>query len=56
MNKDLNELNIIRLQTELENAIGHRDSYVQVSDWNLVNMWDEQIANIIEEIINLGEK
>ena len=56
MNKDLSELAIIRLSTELENAIGHRDCYVQVGDWNLVNMWDEQIENIIEELINLGVK
>jgi hypothetical protein len=56
MNKDLNLLNIIRLETELENAIGNRDCYVQLNDWNLVKMWDEQIENIIEEIINLGEK
>jgi hypothetical protein len=54
MNKDLNLLNIIRLETELENAIGNRDAFLCGGDWNMVNMWDEQIENIIEEIINLG--
>lgn len=51
---ELSELAIIRLQTELENAIGHREHYYSVGDWNLYNMWDETVDSIIEEIINLA--
>jgi hypothetical protein len=56
MNKNLNELNIIRLETELENAIGNREAFLCGGDWNMVNMWQTIIDEIIEEIINLGEK
>jgi hypothetical protein len=56
MNKDLNLLNIIRLETELENAIGNRDAFLCGNDWNMVNMWQSIIDEIIEEIITLGEK
>ena len=56
MNKDLNELTLIRLQTELENAIGNREHYLMVQDFNLYNMWDEMVDDIITEIIKLGEQ
>lgn len=52
---EITELAIIRLQTELENAIGHRDHYLQIGDYNLYNLWDEQLDNIITEIIRLGD-
>ena len=52
--KELSELAIIRLQTELENAIGFREHYLSVCDWNLYNMWDTEIDHIIDEIMKLG--
>lgn len=55
MNKELCELTIIRLQTELENAIGNRDHYLSIGDYNLYHLWDETLQNIINEIIKLGE-
>lgn len=54
MNKDLHELNIIRLNTELENAIGFRDYFLKKNDYNSYNVWDTELNNIIDEIINLG--
>ena len=56
MNKDLNELTLIRLQTELENAIGNREHYLMVQDYNLYNMWDEMVDDIITQIISLGNQ
>ena len=55
MNKDLHELNIFRLQTELENAIGFREHYLMLQDYNLYNMWDKIVDEIIDEILKLGE-
>ena len=54
MNKELSELTIIRLQTELENAIGFREHYLTIGDYNLYHLWDEQLDNIIDEIRELG--
>lgn len=54
MNKELCELTLIRLQTELENCIGFRDHYLQVGDVHLYHLWDEQLQNVVDEIIELG--
>ena len=54
--KNTSELTLIRLQTELENAIGNREHYLMVQDYNLYNMWDEMVDDIITEIIKLGEQ
>ena len=54
MSKDLSDLAIIRLQTELENAIGFKEHFLMVGDFKLVALWEEQIANIIDDIIELG--
>ena len=55
MNKELCELTLIRLQTEMENCIGHREHYLMIGDFNLAAMWDEQLDSVITEIIKLGE-
>jgi hypothetical protein len=55
MSKDLCELTLIRLQTELENAIGFREHYLTLQDWNLFNMWDIEVDHIIDELIMLGD-
>lgn len=52
---ELTETNVIRLQTELENAIGHRDHYAKIGDSNLYEMWDRILDEIIDEIMKLGE-
>lgn len=52
--KELSELAMIRLQTELENAIGHRDHYLKLQDYNLYHLWDEQVEQILNDIIELG--
>ena len=52
---ELNELAIIRLQTELENAIGFREYFLRQNDLHAYATWDQILDNIITEIINLGE-
>jgi hypothetical protein len=54
MNKELSELAILRLETELLNAIENRDALVCVGDWNMVNMWDSIIDEIVDEVKSLG--
>ena len=54
MNKELSELTLIRLQTEMENAIGFREHYLKTGDFNLYNLWDEQLDKIIDDIMKLG--
>lgn len=60
MNKDLDELTIIRLQTELENAIGFREHYLEHAQRTgnnvMFEFWDTTLQNIIDEIIELGAK
>ena len=53
--KELSELTLIRLQTELENAIGYREHYLHKEDYNNYHLWDEQVDEILTEIIKLGE-
>jgi len=55
MNKELSELNIIRLQTEMENAIGFRTHYLKTGEHNLYAIWDQELDNIIDQIMKLGE-
>ena len=52
---ELTELAIIRLQTELENAIGFREYFLRQNDLHGFAIWDQTLDNIITEIINLGE-
>jgi hypothetical protein len=54
MNKELSELAVLRLSTELENAIENRDAFLCGRDWNMVNMWDSIIDEIVDEIYTLG--
>lgn len=60
MNKDLNELTIIRLQTEMENAIGFREHYLKEAQRTgnriMFEFWDTTLDRIINEIIDLGVK
>ena len=56
MNKDLSELTLIRLNTELENAIGYRDYYLKRDDYLQYHVWDLEVENILEEIRILGAK
>jgi hypothetical protein len=57
--KDLSLMAIIRLDTELENAIGFRDYYLKrahdTGNYIMHNYYDSLINEIIEDIINLGE-
>lgn len=55
MNKELCELTLIRLQTEMENAIGFREHYLKIGDYKLYHLWDEQLDNIINDIMRLGD-
>lgn len=55
MNKDLHMLNLIRLDTELENAIGHRDYYLKINDIRNYAVWDQEVESVLDEIMNLGE-
>lgn len=55
MLKELNEMNIYRLDTELENAIGYREYYLKVEDHLMYAVWDQEIESILDEIIKLGE-
>ena len=55
MNKDLHILNLIRLDTELENAIGHRDYYLKTNDIHSYAVWDQEVESVLDEIMNLGE-
>ena len=55
MTKELSELILIRLQTELENALGYREHYLNIEDYVLYNMWDIEVDHIIDEIKSLGD-
>ena len=50
---------IIRLDTELENAIGFRDHYLkhaqQTGNFIMFDYWDATLTQIIEDIIHLGD-
>jgi hypothetical protein len=50
---ELNELAIIRLQTELENAIGFREYFLRENDLHSYATWDQTLDDIINEIMNL---
>lgn len=56
---ELSELAIIRLQTELENAIGFREHYLKhaqrTGNHIMFIYWDTALNEIIEDIIRLGE-
>ena len=51
---ELSLLAIIRLDTELENAIGFREHYLNQQDLVQYAIWDQTIDDIITDIIKLG--
>ena len=55
MSLELSELTLIRLQTELENAIGFRDYYLKQEDFVQYNVWDTEVDSILDELIKLGD-
>lgn len=55
MNKEFSLINLIRLDTELENAIGFREAALKNQDINEYIIWDNELNNIIIEIESLGE-
>jgi hypothetical protein len=55
MNKELSETTLIRLQTELENAIGFRDHYATLNEIIQYNVWDMEIERILEDMAQIGE-
>lgn len=56
MNKELSLINIIRLDTELENAIGFREHYLKINDFKLYAIWDQEVEHILDQIRELGEQ
>ena len=60
MNKELSELTIIRLHTEMENAIGFREHYLKEAQRTgnriMFEFWDTTLQAIIDDIIDLGNK
>lgn len=56
MNKDLSELMLIRLHTELENAIGFRNHYAKINDLVKYVVWEHEVEEIINDIERLGKK
>jgi hypothetical protein len=52
---ELSLLAIIRLDTELENAIGFREYYLKQQDLHQYAVWDQTVDDIITDIIKLGE-
>jgi hypothetical protein len=55
MSKDLCYLTLIRLDTELENAIGFREAALKNQDICEYIVWDNEMNNIIKEIEMLGD-
>ena len=55
MSKDLSFINLIRLDTELENAIGFREAALKNDNWAEYITWDNEMNNIIKEIESLGD-
>jgi hypothetical protein len=47
---NIKEMKMIKLLTDLENAIGFREHYRRLGDHNLYAMWDEIIDSIIDKI------
>lgn len=54
MSLELSEITLIRLQTELENAIGFREHYLKRNDIVQVIIWDNEIVDIIDQIVEMG--
>jgi hypothetical protein len=55
MTKELSMMTLIRLDTELENAIGFREAALQSQDMVEFIIWDNEIMNIVKEIESLGD-
>lgn len=48
-------MNLIRLDTELENALGFREAALKAQDFNEFIVWDIELNKISKEIELLGE-
>lgn len=53
--KELSMLTLIRLETELENAIGFREHALKTQNFNDYIVWDNELTNIVKEIESLGD-
>jgi len=53
--KKLTEQYVLQLQSELEEAIGNRDTWLSVGDMNLFMLFDEEVDTICNEIIRLEQ-
>ena len=51
--KDLRLETVMSLQHELEEALEHHQCAIDVRDWNMVALWEEQIDIICEKIKEL---
>jgi len=51
--KDLSLETVMSLQHELEEALEHHQCAIDVRDWNMVALWEEQIDIICEKIKEL---
>ena len=56
MNKDLSILNLIRLDTELENCIGKMTDAQRRQDFVEYLVYEQELHDIIHELETLGEK
>jgi hypothetical protein len=54
--KKLTEQYVLQLQSELEEAIGNRDTWLSVGDMNLFMLFDEEVDTICNEIIRLEQQ
>lgn len=55
MSKELSMMTLIRLDTELENALGFREHALKCDDWSEFLVWDNEVNNIVKEIESLGD-
>lgn len=55
MSKELSMLTLIRLDTELENALGFREAALKSNDFSEFLVWDNEVINIVKEIECLGD-
>ena len=55
MNKELSLLTIIRLDTELENALGNFTHAMNTNNFTEMIVWENEMHNILNEIETLGD-
>lgn len=56
MNKELSLLTIIRLDTELENAMGNFTHAMKTNNITEMIVWENELYTILNEIETLGDK